>query len=472
MKYGTGLSMKKLSEDERAAQMVYDIFPEIKAVIGTNPAAGGMALKKLSQYAPLQFPEEKMQQLDAVLREYGKTKGLTPKEQEKVKRYQAMEHGRTHTAGQGIDARGRQDCFLPGQVWLDTKGERIQAHGGAIFYEKDSRSDAEGLPCAYTYYWYGENKGFTDGESDIWTWGIRAYRSGDLYNWEDMGLIIRPVLTDPDSNLFPDMRVDRPHIVKCEATQKYVAWLKLSGPEACFMILQADAFTGPYEIVRENYRPLGSEVGDFDIVQDEKTQKAYLFMDADHRRVVGLEMSEDYLSAEKEVSSQYENMVGALCREGIALFERNGRKYMLTSGMTGYVPNQSDAAVSGEWTDAFRSVGDPHVGDASLASFNSQFTQVFRVPVKKDLYIALADRWVPGYPVDARKADLIRRCIAHREQPRENPVTEEELQEFAGIPALESVNTSVADYAWLPITFEGEQPKIVWHDAWKLEDYE
>lgn len=189
MKYGTGLSMKKLSEDERAAQMVYDIFPEIKAVIGTNPAAGGMALKKLSQYAPLQFPEEKMQQLDAVLREYGKTKGLTPKEQEKVKRYQAMEHGRTHTAGQGIDARGRQDCFCR-QVWLDTKGERIQAHGGAIFYEKDSRSDAEGLPCAYTYYWYGENKEFTDGESDIWTWGIRAYRSGDLYNWEDMGLII------------------------------------------------------------------------------------------------------------------------------------------------------------------------------------------------------------------------------------------------------------------------------------------
>ena len=50
--------------------------------------------------------------------------------------------------------------------------------------------------------------------------------------------------------------------------------------------------------------------------------------------------------------------------------------------------------------------------------------------------------------------------------------SEEELQEFAGIPALESVNTSVADYAWLPITFEGEQPKIVWHDAWKLEDYE
>lgn len=481
MKYGTGLSMKKLSEDAHAAQMVCEAFPAIKAIIGKNPAVNGMALKKLSQYAPQQFPEETMRQLDAALREYGKSKGMTPKEQEKVDRYQAMEQGRIRAAGQGIDTGGKRDCFLPGQVWLDTKGERIQAHGGALFCESDTssgeispfRKDGEqGAASGYTYYWYGENKEFTDGKSDIWTWGIRAYRSVDLYNWEDMGLIIRPVLTDPDANLFPDMRVDRPHIIKCEATQKYVAWLKLSGPEACFLILQADAFTGPYEIVRENYRPLGSEVGDFDIVKDDQTKKAYLFMDAGHKRVVGIEMSEDYLSAEKEVSSQYENMVGALCREGIALFERRGKKYMLTSGMTGYIPNQSDAAVSSDWTAPFASVGDPHVEDASLSSFNSQFTQVFKAPMKKELYIALADRWMPEYPVDAKRADLIRRCISHREQPQAYPVTEEECREFAKIPALERVDTSVADYVWLPVTFEGEQPRIAWYDAWKLEDYE
>ena len=26
------------------------------------------------------------------------------------------------------------DCIRPGQVWLDTKGERIQAHGGSVIY--------------------------------------------------------------------------------------------------------------------------------------------------------------------------------------------------------------------------------------------------------------------------------------------------------------------------------------------------
>lgn len=481
MRYGTGLPMKKISEDAQAAQIVFEAFPDIRQIMESNPAVRGIALSRLTQYAPQMFPEEPMEQLDRALKEYGKAKGLTTKEQEKVKHYQALEQSRLHSAGRKTEISEKRKSFLPGKIWTDTKGERIQAHGGALFYENSAMLEDPGLPqksghggnaCGYTYYWYGENKEFTDGKSDIWTWGIRAYRSEDLYNWEDIGLIIQPELTDSDSNLFPDMRVDRPHIIKCEKTQKYVAWLKLSGPEACFLVLQADAFTGPYEIVRENYRPLGSEVGDFDIVRDDGTQKAYLFMDADHKRVVGLELSGDYLSADTEVSSQYENMAGALCREGIALFERKGRKYMLTSGMTGYVPNQSDAAVASEWTAPFQSVGDPHVGDSSLSSFNSQFSQVFKVPGKRDLYIALSDRWVPEYPVDARKADLIRRCIGRREQPEEYPVTPEELQEFAEIPALENVNTSAADYVWLPIAFEDGQVKIAWQDEWKLEDYE
>lgn len=479
MKYGIGLSMKKLSEDVHAAQIVYEAFPDIKEIMETNPAVNGIALKKLSQYAPRLFPEESMAQLDAALKEYGNAKGLTAKELEKVEHYQALEQNRPRLKETETAITEKRESFLPGKVWKDTKGERIQAHGGALFYENNSQADNAGLSQIHdgmergnTYYWYGENKEFTDGKSDIWTWGIRAYRSEDLYNWEDIGLIIKPELTNPDSNLFPEMRVDRPHIIKCEKTQKYVAWLKLSGPEACFLVLQADTFTGPYEIVRENYQPLGSEVGDFDIVRDSRTQKAYLFMDADHKRIVGIEMSEDYLTAEKEVSSQYENMVGALCREGIALFERGGKKYMLTSGMTGYIPNQSDAAVSSEWTLPFISIGDPHVGDTTRSSFNSQFSQVFKVPGKKDLYIALADRWVPEYPVDARKADMIRRCIAHREKPQEYPVTPEELQEFAEMPALENVDTSIADYVWLPITFEDGQVKIAWYSEWKLEDYE
>jgi len=77
----------------------------------------------------------------------------------------------------------------PGEVWLDTNGKPIQAHGFQVFCH-DS-----------VYYWYGENKAFTTLGSNVWTWGIRAYRSTDFYNWEDMGLIIPPDTINPTSPL-------------------------------------------------------------------------------------------------------------------------------------------------------------------------------------------------------------------------------------------------------------------------------
>ncbi len=49
----------------------------------------------------------------------------------------------------------------PGQVWLDTEGKRIQAHGGSLFFENG------------TYYWYGEDKEKTDGVNGINQWGVR-----------------------------------------------------------------------------------------------------------------------------------------------------------------------------------------------------------------------------------------------------------------------------------------------------------
>ena len=79
----------------------------------------------------------------------------------------------------------KYDSFRPGQVWLDTEGKRIQAHGGSVMY-------IDGI-----YYWYGENKEKTDGENGIWHWGVRCYASRDLYNWEDLGSLIPPDLSSP-----------------------------------------------------------------------------------------------------------------------------------------------------------------------------------------------------------------------------------------------------------------------------------
>ena len=95
----------------------------------------------------------------------------------------------------------RYHSFHPGRPWLDTNGERIQAHGGSVLYE-------DGY-----YYWYGENKEKTNKTGNPWHWGVRCYRSKDLYNWESMGIIIHPDVDDPNSSIHPSSEMDRPHII-------------------------------------------------------------------------------------------------------------------------------------------------------------------------------------------------------------------------------------------------------------------
>ncbi len=37
---------------------------------------------------------------------------------------------------------------------------------------------------------------------------------------------------------------------------------------------------------------------------------------------------------------------------------------------------------------------------------------------------------------------------------------------------LPDPDTSIADYVWLPIRFDGEEVVIDWHDEWRVEDYD
>lgn len=165
------------------------------------------------------------------------------------------------------------DSFRPGQVWLDTEGKRIQAHGGSVIY-------VDGI-----YYWYGENKEFTDGTNDIWTYGIRFYRSNDLYNWEDLGLVIPPDTEDEKSPLNPtNCMLDRPHIIYNKRTKKYVCWVKIMHKEGHQdeTVLTADKITGPYTIVNQGIRPLGMSAGDFDLAVADSWHGPYMVLGDPH----------------------------------------------------------------------------------------------------------------------------------------------------------------------------------------------
>lgn len=459
MKYGLNLSWGQLSEDASAIAIAKECVPAMEMVVQMHPRMKEISLRSLAKYVEQYCPADQVELLEKRLVEYGKDKGLTEEEKRKVAQYQKQAKRRTSNK-KDKEHKTYYTSFHPGQPWYDTNGHRIQAHAGALFYE-------DGV-----YYWYGENKEYTNGENDIWTWGIRAYKSMDLYNWKDMGNIVEPDLINPDANLFPEKYVDRPHIIKCEKTNKYVMWIKISSAESCFTILQADGFLGPYELVKEDYYPLGTNVGDFDLVVEEETQKAYLYMSADHTHVKTYRLSEDYLSAEELVISHYEGLLPPFCREGITMCQHGGKKYMLTSGMSGYTPNQSDYAVADAWTDEFVSIADPHIEDDTMSSFNSQVSQIFKVPGKENLYIALADRWMPEHLLDYKQAEAIRRVIASKYAPDKYLATEKEKAMFEARPDLERANTSIANYVWLPLQFVDGRMQIEWKEEWKLEDYE
>lgn len=351
------------------------------------------------------------------------------------------------------------EAIRPGREWLDTSGNKIQVHGGKVFYESG------------TFYWYGENKEKTDGKNGIWTWGIRCYSSNDLYNWEDEGLIIPPNLKSENSTLHPKQKVDRPHIIYNEKSDKYVCWIKISGKLASFIILEAEQFLGPYRIVKDNFRPFGKKVGDFDLIVDGDTKEGYLFFDADHKAIVSVKLSEDYLDVTDISIENFTGLIPPFVREAPAYLKRKNKHYLLTSGLTGYVPNPSEVAMSETIMGPYKVIGNLHPEDSSNSSYNSQISGVFKHP-DKDLWIAIADRWVPHYEVTKEKYDILSRAIASRFDDNYQ-VSDIERSELMDSPIIniENTNTSKSDYVWLPIEWENDRPFIRWKDEWRIEDY-
>jgi hypothetical protein len=357
-----------------------------------------------------------------------------------------------------------RDAFTPGETWLDTSGKPIQAHGGSIIEVDD------------TFYWYGENKEFTTGKTDVWTWGIRCYSSPDLYNWTDVGLIIPPDLREASRPLHPSQFIDRPHILYNEKTRKYVCWIKImENRRQTRTVLVADAITGPYEVIRSGLQPLGMSAGDFDLVASPDDGKAYMYFERVHSEMICADLTDDYTDFTGYYSTHFPRPGPPAVREGPAYFRRRGKHYLATSGTTGYFPNPSEVAIADTFHGPFTTLGDLHPGDASRTSFNSQISCIFRHPAKKDLYIALADRWMgplSGAEFESGTTSrLVRRAFAKQFNSPPQPLNADEARVFEKSGFLR-INTSEARYVWLPIHFDDDRPVILWRPEWRIEDFE
>jgi len=311
-----------------------------------------------------------------------------------------------------------------GEIWLDTAGKPIQAHGGSVYHVND------------TFYFIGENKEHHKPGTNIWHGGVRCYSSKDLYAWQDEGVILAPVENDSNHPLHPTRIMDRPHVLYNVRTKKFVMWVKFAGTvedsrawQIQYMgIATADAITGPFTLVK-TLHPMGMNSGDFDLYKDERDGKAYIIFERVHTELIVADLSDDYLDVSGYYTSHLPFPGPPHTREAPAFFKVEHRYFLISSGTTGYDPNPCDYALApllhGPWT----SMGDPCVNDTKRTTFDSQVTSVFRHPHKKNLYIAIADRW--------NKQDL-----------------------------------SDSRYVWLPLTLEGDTVRIHWRDSWRLDEFE
>jgi hypothetical protein len=313
----------------------------------------------------------------------------------------------------------KQHSFIPGEIWKDTKGNVINAHGGGILYHKG------------TYYWYGEIK-----KGDTWlvpgqSWecyrvpagGVSCYSSRDLFNWKYEGIALAATTGNPDSDLDTGKVIERPKVIYNTKTKKFVLWVHLDSKDyvaARSGVAIADKPQGPYKFVKSE-RPNASEARDMTIFQDDDG-KAYHFFSSESNATMHIcLLSDDYLSHTTIVK----RILISQSREAPAVIKYNRKYYLITSGCTGWSPNPALYATADSVLGEWHQNENPCIGDNAHITYGVQSTYIQPVPGKKDAYIFLADKWNKTNLPDSR-------------------------------------------YVWLPMIMKDNKPQIEWKDQWNF----
>jgi hypothetical protein len=279
---------------------------------------------------------------------------------------------------------GSAQTILPGEKWLDDRGQPIQAHGGGI------------LKQGKTYFWFGEER---EQGLDPTKKYVGCYSSADLVHWTFRNLVIK--LSDPE-NFGPRWLLERPKVFYNAKTKKYVMYMHIDGPMAGSTggyalarvgVATSDTVDGDYHYVR-SFRPLGHESRDIGQFVDDNGIAYLIFED----RPFGFRiarLSPNYLDVEKEIALIPMHM------EGGALVHYKGLYYAIGSALTGWAPNPNKYAtatsLSGPWSD-FKDIAPPEA-----KTYGAQSTMLLKVVGKKaTTVIFMGDIWKPRTLWDSR----------------------------------------------------------------------
>jgi len=324
-----------------------------------------------------------------------------------------------------------------GAIWPDDNGVHINAHGGSIL-------EFDGVR-----YWYGEHK--TAGWDGRLAWvGVHVYSSADLEHWTDRGIALA-VVDDPASPICRGQRIERPKVIFCRKTGKFVMYFHSaddSHARAEMGVAVSDTPTGPFRFLYaeraekgvwpldaapqdkdpriigrtpawqdkhdaewrfflEKHGTLGRDFRDGQSVRDQTLfvdddGKAYhIYASEDNSTMHIALLTDDYLRH----SGEYVRVFRGRWQEAPILFKRDGVYYMMNSGCYGWLPCPAHGAraenIFGPWFEFENPCRgeDPVSGTGPETTFGCQGACAFSAGGRQ--YVML-DRWNMADFIDSR----------------------------------------------------------------------
>jgi hypothetical protein len=282
-----------------------------------------------------------------------------------------------------VTSQAAPQTIRPGELWLDDRGQPIEAHGGGITKVGD------------TYYWFGEDRSRDNPPGKHY---VACYASQDLAHWQFRHQVVQ--LADPEnlSDVDGHWVLERPKVFYNEKTKKFVMYVHLDGHGgykfASVGVLTCDRPDGDYQYLK-SFRPLGKESRDIGQFVDDDGSAYLIFECRPTKGFYIAKLSDDYLDVAKEVCLLQAPL------EGGAVVHYKGLYYAIGSALTGWRPNPNKyataTALEGPWSE-FKDIAPPETN-----TYGAQSTFMLKVTgTKTTSVIFMGDLWRPAAQWDSR----------------------------------------------------------------------
>lgn len=284
---------------------------------------------------------------------------------------------------QSFNVAAAEGVIVNGTQFKDTSGNVIHAHGGGMLKHGDY------------YYWYGEYRD----DSNLFL-GVSCYKSKDLVNWEYRGEVL-------SRNSAPELNhcnIERPKVMYNASTGEFVMWMHwengINYGQARAAVAYSKTPDGKFTYIR-SFRPM-QDTGVMDHgLPGYMSRDCNVFVDTDGKGYFISAANENMDLHLYELTPDYKNIASLKAklfvgqqREAPCLIKRNGYYYLITSGCTGWNPNQAKYAYSKDLASGWSQLYN--LGNST--TYRSQPT--FIIPVQGSSgtsYLYMGDRWAGAW---------------------------------------------------------------------------